>query len=75
MPTDLVKRCIAARNAQADFPTVWKTVLQSHPLVASIPVHMINDGRAQLEVRLITGHRLIYDPDANGYSLWPLPPR
>jgi hypothetical protein len=75
MPADLIKRCIAARDAKGDFPTIWKTVLHSHPLVANIPVQTVSEGRAQLEIRLTTDHRLIYDPDTNGYSLWPFPPR
>ena len=75
MPTDLVERCIAARNGGADFPTVWESVLRRHPLVNGIPTQTINDGRTQLEIHLMTGQRLIHDSEANGYSLWPLPPR
>ena len=61
MPAELVERCIAVRNAGADFPTVWDTVLRRHPLVNGIPAQTINDGRIQLEIRLITGQRLIHD--------------
>ena len=50
-------------------------MLRRHWLVNGIPVQTIDNGRIQLEIRLITGHRLIYDSTANGYSLWPLPPR
>ena len=75
MPADLVERCIAARNGGANFPTVWETVLRRHALVNGLPTQAFNDGRMQLEVHLITGQRLIYDWDLNGYSLWPFPPR
>ena len=75
MPVGLVERCIVARSGGADFPTVWETVLRRHWLVNGIPVQTIDNGRIQLEIRLITGHRLIYDSTANGYSLWPFPPR
>ena len=75
MPANLVERCIAARNGGADFPTVWQTVLRRDPLVGGIPMQTINDGRVQLEIRLLTGQRFIFDADANGYSLWPFPPR
>ena len=75
MPAELVERCTAARNAGADFPAVWDTVLRRHPLVDGIPAQMINDGRIQLEMRLITGQRLIHDSETRGYSLWPFPSR
>ena len=75
MPAALVEQCIAVRNTGADFPTVWQTVLRLHPLVQGIPIQTINAGRGQLEIRLNTGHLLIFDSEANGYSLWPFPPR
>jgi hypothetical protein len=75
MPANLIERCIAARNGGADFPTVWLTVLRPDPLVRGIPRQTINDGRVQLEIRLLTGQRFIFDSEANGYSLWPFPRR
>jgi hypothetical protein len=70
----LVGSCIAARNGGADVPTVWATVSRSHSLVNGIRSQAINDGRIQLEIHLITGHRLIHDSEALGYSLVPFPP-
>jgi hypothetical protein len=75
MPANLVERCIAARNDGADFPTVWLTVLRLDPLVRGVPTQTTDDGRVQLEIRLLTGQRFIFDSEANGYSLWPFPPR
>lgn len=75
MPVDLAERCIVARNGGADFPTVLETVWRHHRLVNGIPIQTIDDGRIQLEIRLIIGQRLIHDSEANSYNLWPLPPR
>jgi hypothetical protein len=75
MPANLVERCITARNGGADFPTVWQTVLRLDPLVRGVPMQTIDDGRVQLEIRLLTGQRVIFDSEANGYGLWPFPSR
>ena len=66
MPVDLVEGCIVARNGGADFPTVWETVLRRHWLVNGIPVQTIDNGRIQLEIRLITatGSSTIRPPTA-----------
>lgn len=48
--------------------------VRTHPLVQGSPIQTINAGRGQLEIRLNTGHLLIFDSEANGYSLWPFPP-
>jgi hypothetical protein len=44
-------------------------MLQRHPLVDGIPQSKIVGGRAVLEIRLITGERLLFDGDARRFSL------
>ena len=67
---DLLIRCIAAARGGADFQVVWSSILQCHPLVVSAPVETFNDDeRPQLEVWLINGERLVYDPVSNRYSV------
>ncbi len=73
MSADLVRRCIAARNSGASFPTIWRTVLQPDPLVGGLPKQTHSDGRVQMTVQLNTGERLIYDSQSNDYGLWPFP--
>jgi hypothetical protein len=69
MTDDLVCACLVAKARGADFPTVWRTILKAHPMVLGIPVQTITETRAQLEVALITGERLIYDSDHDDYTL------
>jgi len=67
---DLLVRCTAAARGGADFEAVWDSILRGHPLVVSAPVETFTDDeRPQLEVRLINGQRLIYDPASNQYSV------
>jgi len=64
---ELLEQCVAARRSGADFPTIWQTVLRNHRLVIGPPVQRLVNDAPVLEVRLITGQRLIYD--AQGFSL------
>ena len=52
-----------------DFPDIWITMLKRHPLVDGIPQSKMLGGRAVLEIRLITGERLLFDGDARRFSL------
>jgi len=67
--TDLVRFCVAAHRAGADFPTIWHTLLKGHPLVAGIPIQRLDGTRSMLEIPLITGHRITYEPDAVEFTL------
>ncbi|MGA2125144.1 MAG: hypothetical protein ABSG76_03230 [Xanthobacteraceae bacterium] len=67
--TDLVRFCVAARRAGADFPTIWHTLLKGHPLVAGIPIQSLDGARSILEIPLITGHRITYEPDLREFGL------
>ena len=69
VPSDLVRACQLAQTEGADFPTIWRTILRPHPLVVGIPVQTVTEARAQLEIRLSTGHRLVYDSAHNDYTL------
>jgi len=72
---DLVLKCTAIARDGADFPTVWEAVLKKNALVVGPPVQTFDDEeRAQLEIRLISGQRLVYKSDSNEYSV-SLPPR
>ena len=67
--SDLRRLCIDVVRKGEDFPTVWQTILKSHPLVAGIPEQRLEGNRSVLEIRLITGERLVFDGDAKGFSL------
>ena len=42
---------------------------KGHTLVEGIPQSKIEDGRTVLEIRLITGKRLVFDGDAKKFSV------
>lgn len=65
--TDLIQKCMAAHAKGADFPKVWQEILSASRLVVGVPVQRLEGTHAFLEVRLITGERLVCD--ANGYAL------
>lgn len=52
-----------------DFPTVWTTVLKSHPLVSGIPTSKLEGKRPVLEIRLITGELLVFDSESKKFSV------
>jgi hypothetical protein len=66
---DLAKRCTELVRGGNDFPDIWATMLKRHPLVDGIPQSKLLAGRAVLEIRLITGERLLFDGDARRFSL------
>ncbi len=63
----LLQQCVAARVSGADFPTVWQNILRNHPLVIGPPIQRLEGQAPVLEIRLITGQRLIYDD--KGFAL------
>lgn len=56
------------RNGE-DFPTVWTTVLKNHALVNGLPESKLEGQRPVLEIRLITGERLVFDSESKRFSL------
>ncbi|MBB5751293.1 hypothetical protein [Prosthecomicrobium pneumaticum] len=65
--TDLIEKCMLAHTAGADFPKVWREILSRSRLVIGVPVQRLEGARAILEIKLITGERLLCDPA--GYAL------
>jgi hypothetical protein len=66
---DLLTSCAEAMRLGADFPTVWNTVIKSHPTVMGPPVQHLDGDRTQLRVRLISGQRLVFDSSAKEFSI------
>ena len=66
---DLAATCTALMRQGTDFPTIWSTVLKSHPLVDGIPHQRIEGTRSLLDISLITGERIVFDGDARAFSV------
>jgi hypothetical protein len=66
---DLALQCTELARNGNDFPNIWTTLLKRHPLVDGIPQSKMIGGRAVLEIRLVTGERLLFDGDAKRFSL------
>jgi hypothetical protein len=66
---DLARLCTDVMRKGEDFPTVWQTLLTSNPLVEGIPRQRLEGNRSLLEIRLITGERLLFDGDAKRFKL------
>lgn len=58
----LAQTCAAAMRQGATFPTMWAQVLHDHHLVDGRPLQFYTEGRPQLEIPLVDGRRLIFDP-------------
>ncbi|ANP47302.1 hypothetical protein [Candidatus Viadribacter manganicus] len=67
MPRQLLDACERARRSGLDFPTIWRTLLRTSPLVIGLPGHEVVDGEAQIVISLSTGQQLL--SAANGFSL------
>ena len=52
---ELLETCLAAQRGGLDFPTIWRLILDGHPLVAGIP---ISEPGPVLVVPLVTGDQL-----------------
>ena len=67
---DLARLCTELMREGTDFPAVWSTLLKGHILVEGIPQSKIEvGGRTVLEIRLITGERLVFEGDAKKFSV------
>ena len=66
---DLAALCTRLVRNENDFPTVWTTLLKNHTLVAGLPQSKVEGIRTVLEIRLITGERLVFDGDAKKFSV------
>jgi hypothetical protein len=64
---DLAVQCTELIRKGNDFPTVWTTVLKGNALVDGIPQSKHEGTRPVLEIRLITGERLVFDGEAKKF--------
>jgi hypothetical protein len=56
----LIDACNAERNSGADFPTIWRGLLKSHPCVRGLPIQDSGEDGPVLKVPLITGQFLVF---------------
>jgi len=66
---DLARLCNDAVRKGEDFPTVWQALLKTHPLIDGLPRQRMEGNRSVLEIRLITGERLVFDGDTKRFSV------
>jgi len=66
---DLAQLCTELVRNGNDFPTVWNTVLKDNSLIDGLPQSRMEGPRPVLEIRLITGERLVFDGDAKKFSV------
>jgi hypothetical protein len=66
---DLAELCTELVRNGNDFPTIWTTVLKGHALVNGIPESKLEGKRPVLEVRLVTGERLVFDSESKKFSI------
>ena len=64
---ELLATCQAARKAGADFPAIWRDILNKHRLVAGIPIQVTITKQPMLEIPLVLAQMLI--SNSNGFSL------
>jgi len=57
----LVRECNAERAKRTDFPTIWTTMLKSHPYVAGLPIQESVETGPRLKIPLLTGRFLVFD--------------
>jgi hypothetical protein len=66
---DLARICTDLVHKGMDFPTIWGMRLKGHALVAGIPHQKLSGTRSVLEVRLITGEKLVFDGDTKKFTV------
>ncbi|HEY2528567.1 MAG TPA: hypothetical protein VGJ20_11580 [Xanthobacteraceae bacterium] len=66
---DLAALCTDLVRKGEDFPTVWTTVLKRNALVIGIPESKLEGQRPVLEIRLITGERLLFDGERKKFNV------
>jgi hypothetical protein len=68
-PADLARNCTDLVRGGNDFPTIWKSRLSGHPLVVGIPHQRLMASGTVLEIKLITGERLVFHSDAKRFAI------
>jgi hypothetical protein len=66
---DLAQLCTELVRNGNDFPTVWETVLKRNALINSVRQSRMEGSRPVLEIRLITGERLVFDGEAKKFNV------
>ena len=66
---DLAALCSELVRKGEDFPTVWANVLKGHALVNGLPESKLEGRRPVLEIKLITGERLMFDSEGKRFSV------
>lgn len=66
---DLARRCTDLLRGGNDFPTIWKTCLSLHPLVVGLPHQRLTGNSSVLDIKLMTGERLVFHGDARQFSV------
>jgi CDGSH iron-sulfur domain-containing protein 3 len=66
---ELLLACNEAARAGLDFPTVWNTLLAKHRSVIGPPIQSFGERGPLLEIRLISGQRIVYHSEANEYTM------
>jgi len=69
MAKELAEICTEMVRKGEDFPTVWTTFLRRHALVVGGPESRLESRRPVLEIRLVTGERLVFDRDARRFRV------
>jgi hypothetical protein len=67
--SQLARKCATATLNGASFPTVWHSILKAHPAIAGVPIQRLENGRALLEIPLLTGQRIVYDAEGRSYTV------
>ena len=68
-PVDLARNCTDMVRGGNDFPTIWTSRLKDHPLVIGIPHQRLIGTNSVLDIKLITGERLVFHGDARRFVL------
>jgi hypothetical protein len=66
---ELARVCTDAVRRGNDFSTIWNTLLKKHPLVEGIPQQRFEGNRSFLDIRLITGERLVIESEGKRFSI------
>lgn len=56
--SELFETCARAKDNGDDFPTIWRQILEPHPLVTGLPRQALDGDTPVLDVRLRTGQTL-----------------
>lgn len=66
---DLARKCTDLIRGGNDFPTIWNTCLSAHPLVMGLPQQRLSGGSTLLDIKLMTGEKLVFHGDARRFAI------